>query len=170
MKSNELGSFLRECRIARGLNGGDIAKKIGRSASYLYKLELGQVAKVPSDDSLAALAGIYSIPFPPLKQIADRQRKKLKRKKKAIKENNAPANSNLSHPSLSPGEIALEFMIESPLSKAQSVHETGSTRTPEDRVSVSQGYMRELRAFLFIGAVLSFFNAVCLVTVVLKCF
>ena len=69
MAAGELGERLREIRALRGRSLRDVAQKTDISASYLQKLERGEVNS-PSPNVLHALAKELKVPYSELMRLA----------------------------------------------------------------------------------------------------
>jgi HTH-type transcriptional regulator, competence development regulator len=69
MTAEELGLRLQQVRELRGRSLRDVAEDAGISASYLQKIERGQV-KSPSPNVLYTLAGKLAVPYSELMRLA----------------------------------------------------------------------------------------------------
>lgn len=53
---NDLGRFIQEKRLARGMRSESLASAIGRSQSWVSRVETGMMKTLPEPEALAAIA------------------------------------------------------------------------------------------------------------------
>src|SRR4051812_27644579 len=71
-RARKLGLFIKEARERKGLSQRRLAKRIGRSGTYVSRLEAGNY-KSPELTTLAAIANVLDLEFAQLAVLASSQ-------------------------------------------------------------------------------------------------